>query len=77
MAHAGRTITHYHTDNGRFADNGVTDSVNENNQRITCCGMGDHYQNGILLRIKKNKMLTLGAQTLLLHGMRMWTQLIE
>ena len=28
MAQAGRTVTHYHADNGRFADNGFVDAVN-------------------------------------------------
>ena len=27
MAQAGRTVTHYHADNGRFADNGFVDAV--------------------------------------------------
>ena len=75
MAQAGRTIKHYHADNGRFADNGFIDAVNENNQRITFCGVGAHHQNGIIEN--KNKMLTLGARTLLLHGMRMWPQMID
>ena len=35
MAQAGRTIIHYHADNGCFADNGFIDAVNKNNQRIT------------------------------------------
>ena len=48
MAQAGRTIKHYHDDNGSFADNGFIDAVNENNQRITFCGVGAHHQNGII-----------------------------
>ena len=70
MAQAVRTPMYYHADNGRFANSGFIDAVNKNNQRITFCRVGAHHQNVIVEN--KNKMLTLGAQTLLLHSMRMW-----
>ena len=35
MAQAGRTVKHYHADNGRFADQGFKDSINEHNQKMT------------------------------------------
>ena len=75
MAQAGRTVKHYHADNGRFADNGFIDAINQKDQRITFCGVGAHHQNGIVE--SKNKMLTTGARTLLLHGIRMWPQMID
>ena len=75
IAQAGRTVKHYHADNGRFADNGFIDSVNASNQTITFCGVGAHHQNGIVEN--KNKILTQGARTLLLHGMRMWPQMVD
>lgn len=75
MAQAGRTVKHYHADNGRFADNGFIDSVNDSDQKITFCGVGAHHQNGIVEN--KNKILTQGARTLLLHGMRMWPQMVD
>ena len=75
MAQAGRKVKHYHADNGRFADNGFIDAVNSKDQKITYFGVGAHHQNGIIEN--KNKMLTLGAQTLLLHGMRMWPSMID
>ena len=34
-----------------------------------------HKHNGIVEN--KNKILTTGARTLLLHGMRIWTQMID
>ena len=71
MAQAGRAIKHYHVNNGHFADNGFTDIINEHNQRITFCGVGAYHQNGIIEN--KNKILALGACTLLLRGMRMWS----
>ena len=69
MAQAGRYVKHYHANNGRFAENGFIDAINTKDQKITFCGVGAHYQNGIIEN--RNKMLTLGARTLLLHGMRM------
>ena len=70
MAQAGQTVTHYHTNNGHFADNGFVDAVNTKSRKLTFCGVGAHHQNGIIE--KKNKILTTGARTLLLHGIRMW-----
>ena len=74
-ARAGRTVKHYQADNGRFADNAFLDACNDNNQTITYCGVGAHHQNGIIEN--KNKQLTQIARTLLLHGMRMWPQMID
>ena len=48
MAQAGRTVKHYHADNGRFADNRFIDDVNGKDQKITFCGVGAHHQNGII-----------------------------
>ena len=75
LAKAGRTVKHYHADNGRFADKGFKDDCTNNNQDLTFCGVGAHHQNGIVEN--RNKILTQGARTLLLHGMRMWPQMID
>ena len=72
---AGRKVSHYHADNGRFADEGFMTDINDKNQEITFCGVGAHHQNGIIEN--KNKFLTQGARTLLLHAMRMWPQMID
>jgi hypothetical protein len=72
---AGRTAKHYHADNGRFADKGFHKDINDKGQSITFCGVGAHHQNGIIEN--RNKQLTLGARTLLLHGMRHWPQMID
>ena len=48
MAQAGRTVKHYHADNGLFSDNGFIDAVNGKDQKITFCGVGAHHQNGII-----------------------------
>ena len=75
MAQTGQTVKHYHTDNGRFADNSFIDAVNGKDQKITFCGVGVHHQNGII--DNKNKILTTGGLTLLLHGRRMWPNMID
>jgi len=46
LMQAGRTVTHYCANNGRFADNGFLDSVNNKDQKINFCGVGAHHQNG-------------------------------
>ena len=66
----GVRIKAYRADNGRFADQGFRDALNECNQKITFCAVGAHHQNGIVER--RIKELTLIARTLLLHAVRHW-----
>ena len=75
MDQAGRNVLHYHADNGGFSENGFVEAINSKDQQITFCGVGTHHQNGIAEN--KNKLLTNGARTLLLHGIRMWPQMID
>jgi hypothetical protein len=75
LAQAGRSAKHYHADNGRFFDKGFHQDITDKGQSITFCGVGAHHQNGIIEN--RNKQLTLGAGTLLLHGMRHWPQMID
>ena len=75
MAQAGQTVKQYHAENGRFSDNGFIDSVNGKDQKIIFCGVGAHHHNGIIEN--KNKILTTGGRTLLLHGRRMWPNIID
>ena len=72
---AGHNVKSYRADNGRFADKGFLESCTKREQTLTFCGVGAHHQNGIVKN--RNKQLTLGARTLLLHGMRMWPQMID
>ena len=58
-----------HSNNGAFAHKGFLDKVICKDQKITFCAVGTHHQNGIIEN--QNKMLTLAARTLLLHGIRM------
>ena len=75
MAQSGRTVKRYHANNDRFSENGFIDSINQKYQKISFCRVGDHRQNGIVEN--KNKILTNGAGTFLIHGMRMWQKMIE
>ena len=50
MAQASWTVLHYHTDNGKFSDNGFVEAINSKDQNITFCGLGSHHQNGIIKR---------------------------
>ena len=75
MAQAGRTVKHYQADNSRFSDNVFIDSINQKDQKITFCGVGEHHQNGIVEN--NNKILDYDARTLLLHGMRTWPKILD
>ena len=75
LTQAQHFVKHYRTNKGAFAHKGFLDEVNRKAQKITFCAVGAHHQNGIIEN--KNKMLTLSAQTLLLHGIRMWPQMID
>ncbi len=75
LAQAGHAAKHYHANNGRFSDKGFHQDITDKGQSITFCGVGTHHQNGIIKNRKKQ--LTLGACTLLLHGMRHWPQMVD
>ena len=53
MAQAGIYVKHYHSDSGRFADNGFIDAINNKYQKIKFCGVGAHHKNGIIKNKKK------------------------
>ena len=55
MSQSGQTVNQYLANNGRFADNGFVDTINEKNQNIKLCGEGAHHQNGIIEN--KNKVV--------------------
>ena len=44
----GVAIKAYIAHNGRFADKGFHDAVQDSNQTITLCAVGGHHQNGIV-----------------------------
>ena len=68
-------MKHYHADNSRFSDRGFHQDVTDKGLPISFCGISAHHQNGIIEN--RNKQLTLGVHTMLLHGMRHWPQMID
>lgn len=72
---ANHDVKAYRADNGRFADSRWQESCEKLGQDLTFCGVGNHRQNGKIEA--KNKLLTLAARTLLLHGMRLWPEMIS
>jgi hypothetical protein len=66
----GVKITHYHADNGRFADNAFREDLRRNNQTISFCGVNAHWQNGVAE--KRIRDLSENARTMLLHAQRRW-----
>jgi hypothetical protein len=69
------SVNHYQADNGQFSDNEFFAACNNLNQTIELCGAGAHHQNGIVEN--RNKPLTQSSRVLLLHGMRMWPQMVD
>ena len=57
----GVKVTHYHADNGRFADNLFLKDILEQKQRVTYCGVNAHFQNGVA----EKKLGTCRAQLVL------------
>ena len=43
----GVRVAHYHCDNGRFADTLFRLDCEQQQQKLTFCGMNAHFQNGI------------------------------
>ena len=48
MASMGITFQHYYAENSKFADNTFLCGIKEKQQGITFCGVGAHFQNGIV-----------------------------
>ena len=42
----GVAILHYHADNGRFCNNAFRAACKQGGQRLSFCGVNDHFQNG-------------------------------
>ena len=74
-AEHGVKITHYHCDNGRFADTAFIRSCEESRQKITFCGVNAHFQNGIAERAIRD--LSESARKQLLHAKQRWPQAVS
>ena len=71
-AHERVAIKAYWGDNGQYHDVEFMDAIWEENQRITFCGVGAHYQNSVA----KNKICQLSdlTQSLLVHAKLHWPE---
>ncbi len=66
---------HYQADNGCFSDNEFLAAWDNLNQTMEFCGVGAHHQNGTVKN--RNKLLTQTSRVPLLHGMKMWPQMVD
>jgi hypothetical protein len=62
----GVIIRHYHANNGQFVDNERKESLLQENQGITYCGVNAHWQNGVAER--RIQDLKEQSRTMLLHA---------
>ena len=67
-------IKNFCTDNGAFISNDFTNYMRKAKQKVTACGVGAHWQNGIAERYIGS--ITRWARTLLLHAMSRWPSVI-
>jgi hypothetical protein len=71
----GVRIQHYHADNGSFADNGFMNTVKQQQQTISFCGVNAHFQNGIAE--KRIRDLQEQARAMLLHANSWWPKVVS
>jgi hypothetical protein len=71
----GIHITHYHCDNGRFADSLFRQACKFQGQKLTFCGVNAHFQNGIAEQAIGD--LSESARKQLLHARQRWPQAIS
>jgi hypothetical protein len=64
------SIHQYHPDHGRFTDNAFRQHAQENNQRITYCGVNAHFQN--CTAEKRIQDLQDQATAMLMHATTKW-----
>ena len=69
------TVSHYHTDNERFADSMFISEVKTRSQTISFCGVNAHFQNGIAE--KKIRDMTEMAHKQLLYAKARWPTTIH
>ena len=67
-------MKHIHSDNGVFTTKTFKDHLDACNQQQSLCGVGAHWQNGVIERYIG--VITTRAHTMLLHGMQMWPNMI-
>ena len=68
-------IKHIHSNNGIFTTKAFKDHVVACDQQQSFCGVGAHWQNGVIERYIG--VITTRARTMLLHAMQMWPDVIN
>jgi hypothetical protein len=68
------TVRHVHSDNGVFITKVFQDHIEASDQQQSFCGVGAHWQNGVIERLIG--VITTRARTMLLHAMDMWPDVI-
>ena len=63
----GKQVCHYHAENGTFSCEGYKDAVYKDQQKISYCGVGDHFQNGKTENRIKN--ICSVARTMIINAM--------
>ena len=71
----GVKVTHYHADNGIFADNKWRAALRDDRQTLSFCGVNAHFQNGVAER--RIRELQDSARTMLVHAQRRWPDAID
>ena len=71
----GIRVKKFHTDSGIFAEEGLKRDVSDNNQTISYCGVGAHFQNEI--SEAAIKQLTEKARTTLIHAKHRCPEIIQ
>ena len=71
----GIRVKKFHTDNGIFVEEGFKRDVSNNNQTISYCGVGAHFQNGI--SEAAIKQLTGKSRIILIHAKHRWPEVIH
>ena len=71
----GVIVKKFHTDNGFFAEEGFKSDVSYNNQTISYCRVGAHFQNGIAEA--DIKQLTEKLRTMMIHENHLCPEVIQ
>jgi hypothetical protein len=71
----GVIVKNYFADNGRFVDNAWKDSLLEENQGITYCGVNAHWQNGIAERLIRD--LKEQSRMMRIHAEHHWPDVVN
>jgi len=74
-ASCGVNVSHYHADNGIFADNKFRQAVRDSQQTLSFCGVNAHFQNSVAER--RIRELQDSARTMLIHANRRWPTAID